>query len=81
MRVIWKTRTKAQAYCTVAIQEAQLICGDNSGLIRCDGIKSALSDECALIAIVKWSAFRIPSLNGIRELRNSSLIIDGQKSL
>ena len=78
MESLWEAGAKVQAYDPEAMDEAQRIYGNRSGLTLCEDSKSTLSGADALIVVTEWQAFRSPDFDLIKEQLTTPTIFDGR---
>ncbi|WP_026602962.1 UDP-glucose dehydrogenase family protein [Methylomonas sp. 11b] len=67
-----------RAYDPEAMEEAQRIYGDKTGLVYCAKQADTLSDVDALIIVTEWKQFRSPDFDDLSRLLKDKVIFDGR---
>ncbi|MGR9116556.1 MAG: UDP-glucose dehydrogenase family protein [Gammaproteobacteria bacterium] len=67
-----------QAYDPEAMEEAQRIYGNKSGLIYAKGQKEALNQADALVIVTEWKQFRSPDFDYLSQKLKDKAIFDGR---
>ena len=78
MEALWAAGAKVQAYDPVAMEEAQRLYPDHSGLMLCGTKEAALRGADALTIVTEWSQFKAPDFDVMRSLLQAPVIFDGR---
>ena len=78
MEALWAAGAKVQAYDPVAMEEAQRLYPDHSGLMLCGTKEAALRGADALGIVTEWSQFKAPDFEVMRSLLQAPVIFDGR---
>ena len=78
MEALWAAGAKVQAYDPVAMEEAQRLYPDQSGLMLCGTKEAALRGADALGIVTEWSQFKAPDFEVMLSLLQAPVIFDGR---
>ncbi|MDX1799378.1 MAG: UDP-glucose/GDP-mannose dehydrogenase family protein [Marinobacter sp.] len=78
MEDLWRAGARVQAFDPEAMEEAQRLYGDESGLQLCGTKEQALKGADVLVICTEWKEFRSPDFDGVVAALREPVIFDGR---
>lgn len=78
MEALWAAGARVRAYDPVAMQEAQRLYPDQTGLVLCNDTDETLQGADALIIVTEWNVFRSPDFDRLKSMLTHPVIFDGR---
>ena len=78
IEALWTSGATVQAYDPVAMDEAERIYGNHTGLTLCSDKYAALQGADALVICTEWQQFGVPDFSEMATRMSSKVIVDGR---
>ncbi|MDB4087631.1 UDP-glucose/GDP-mannose dehydrogenase family protein [Amylibacter sp.] len=78
MEALWTSGATVQAYDPVAMDEAERIYGNHTGLTLCSDKYAALQGADAVVICTEWQQFGVPDFTEMATRMRSKVIVDGR---